>query len=91
MGWASGNEVFNPVCISIIGLIAHGKISEQAAENILTELITVLQYQDWDTEDGSLHDFKNHDYVVRAFKECGVSLNEEESEEDDDMPIMHGD
>lgn len=78
MGWASGNEIFDPVCTTLVELIDSEHISEQASEIILVKLIKVLQDQDWDTEDESLYDFRTFDFIVRAFATCNISLEGDE-------------
>lgn len=73
MGWSSGNEIFDPVCAIICDKVDNGRIQEDDAIIILTNLIHGLQDSDWDTEGESLDLFNNYPYVVKAFELCDIT------------------
>lgn len=83
MGWASGTEVFEPVAHEVVRQFRQAAITRQTARSILGVLIEALQARDWDTEAESLGLFREHDYIVAAFRDCDIH----EGEQDDDLSI----
>lgn len=81
MGWASGDEIFDPVAREVIRQFRTANITRQVARDILGTLIEALQARGWDTEGESLGEFREYDYVVAAFRDCDIH----EGEEDDDL------
>lgn len=76
MGWARGDDAFDPVCTVIVKAVSKKAMSEELATTILTELIKGLQNRGWDTEGESLGEFRSYPYVVDAFKKQGVEFDE---------------
>lgn len=72
MGWASAGEIFDPVAQALINSGA----DEYTKRTVLGPLIRQLQAGDWDTEDESLHEFKNDPVIVALFKKHGVVLED---------------
>jgi hypothetical protein len=90
MGWASGSEIFDPVCQVIVDFTeASTGMYPADATKILSVLIGQLQDGDWDTEYYSLEKFKQYPYVVAAFAENNINL-EEPTLEIEEEP-SHGD
>lgn len=79
MGWASAGDIFDPVAEQFVAGVENGGLSEEAAHRTLVTLISKLQDGDWDTEYESLMKFSRVPWVVQAFAECGVTLDEEDS------------
>lgn len=71
MGWASGNEVFDPVARELQRLLGD---QPQARQNIAAELIHALQQRGWDTEDESLGEFRNDPAIMAAFNQNQIYL-----------------
>ncbi len=74
MGWARGQDVFDPVALHIVKLVAKEEMDEEIGRGILVLLIDQLQSADWDTEDESLYEFRNIPFVAQAFAAQGVHL-----------------
>jgi len=72
MGWASGNEVFDPICRAL----QQAHMVPEARIKVLKIVIEAMQAQDWDTELESLERFADDPFTVRAFKECGVPADD---------------
>jgi hypothetical protein len=68
MGWASGDEIFDPVAQALIDLGADATTKRR----VLGTLIDKLQDNDWDTESESLERFWVDPVIVQAFYEHGV-------------------
>lgn len=69
MGWGSaGYKIFDPVAT---GLQEAGA-SDELKERVLTNLISTLQHEDWDTELDSLQGFLDDPAIVKAFASNGV-------------------
>lgn len=68
MGWASGDQVFDPVARE---LIASGATSD-VKQRVLSVLIQQLQERGWDTEGESLGLFADDPAIVAAFRERGI-------------------
>lgn len=83
MGWASGHQVFDPVARQVIHEFRNAALTRTTARTILATLIEALQARDWDTENESLDQFRDHDYVVAAFRDCDIH----DGEEDDDLSV----
>lgn len=70
MGWNSADEIFNPVAESLIKY----DVPDAVITGVLSVLIKALQDNDWDTEDESLHEYKNDPAIVEAFRLNGIVL-----------------
>ncbi|MER6605880.1 hypothetical protein ABT282_08165 [Streptomyces sp. NPDC000927] len=70
MGWASGNEIFDPVAET---LIIEGA-SDALKKSVCSALIKALRDRDWDTEDESLGMFEHDEAIVEAFRQNGIIL-----------------
>ena len=68
MGWASGDEVFDPVALKMQEL----GLSDEAKTEVLAVLIDALQERGWDTEGESLGEFADDEAIVEAFRRNGV-------------------
>ena len=69
MGYASaGHNIFDPVMKELMGCDSLTRYM------VALILIKALQADDWDTEDESLEIFAEDHAIVRAFAECGVTL-----------------
>lgn len=68
MGWSSGNEIFDPIAAGTT------TIDHPTRLKLLTNLIDLLQEQDWDTEDESLDQFRHDLTVAAAFYLNGVGV-----------------
>lgn len=82
MGWSSGDEVFDPVCTTIVNGVVTGQMEVDFATEVLIKLIRGLQDRGWDTEDESLGEFRDREFVVAAFKAQGVELSSEDDQEE---------
>jgi hypothetical protein len=71
MGWASANEIFDPVARKTAEL----GIPDGQRADLLETLIRQLQQGDWDTEDESLSQFENDPAVVEAFRRCDIIVH----------------
>jgi hypothetical protein len=70
MGWGSaGHRIFDPVARAL----TEAGASDELKEKTLTELIPVLQDEDWDTELDSLQKFLDDPAIVRAFANNGIT------------------
>lgn len=78
MGWASGGEVFDPICTVIIEAVRDGDMTPATATQVLTVIIDKLQERGWDTEPESLGEFIEYPYVVKAFANNFVEAEENE-------------
>lgn len=76
MGWNSANEIFDPVATMVVKAVEAKAIAEKDAQKLLSTLIGKLQEMDWDTESESLDDFADHAFVVAAFEENGIELED---------------
>jgi hypothetical protein len=76
MGWASGGDIFDPVAREIVYAVSDGLLDLNRASTILEVLIDALQSRDWDTEEESLEQFEDIDWIVAAFKRCNVPYEE---------------
>ncbi len=74
------NDVFNGVARRVNAYVEHSVFTTTVGQAILTELIEQLQDIDWDTEYESLEEFKDVPYIVQAFADCEVALENEEDE-----------
>ncbi len=63
MGWGSAGNIFEPVAAALIEAGA----SDDLKRRVLGKLIDTLQDEDWDTEDESLHEFRNDPVIVAEF------------------------
>ena len=71
MGWASvGHSIFDPV----MKALQESDAKPEVKKSVAVQLISVLQAEDWDTEDESLEEFSDDPVIVAAFAECGVYL-----------------
>ncbi|MFI1535513.1 hypothetical protein [Streptomyces anandii] len=69
MGWGSaGHKLFDPVARALIEAGA----SDELKEKTLTDLIPVLQEEDWDTELDSLQNFLDDPAIAKAFANNGI-------------------
>jgi hypothetical protein len=68
MGWASGDEVFDPVAKKLIELGAPDELKHQ----VCSVLIAALQNRGWDTESESLGMFPNDRAIIAAFRDNGI-------------------
>lgn len=68
MGWASGDEVFDPVARKLIELEA----SDEAKRGVCSVLIKALQDRGWDTEGESLGEFSDDPAIVAAFRDNDI-------------------
>lgn len=69
MGWGSaGHKIFDPVARALIEAGAPDELKEKT----LTNLIPVLQHEDWDTELDSLQNFLDDPAIVAAFTNNGI-------------------
>lgn len=74
MGWASANEIFDPVARKLIAMTDEQVVITE----ILAVLIHEMQQCNWDTEDESLKEFKDNPAIVEAFRrnkiiiQCGA-------------------
>ena len=70
MGWGpAGYKIFDPIASALIEAGA----SDELKEKTLTNLIRVLQHEDWDTELDSLQKFLDDPAVVKAFANNGIA------------------
>lgn len=83
MGWASGDQVFDPVAYEVVRQFQQANLNRATARAILGVLIEALQARGWDTEGESLGLFRKHDYVVSAFRDCGI----DDDEDNDDLRV----
>ena len=67
MGWASGNEVFEPVADALISTCA----SDQVKQTVCEALIKALLDRGWDTAEESLGLYEGNSAIVSAFETCG--------------------
>ncbi len=80
MGWASANDIFDPVCEEVVRLTQKGDgMYPIDATQILTVLIKQLQAHGWDTEGESLGEFARFPYVVEAFANNDIRLGNEDA------------
>ncbi|MBD3004796.1 hypothetical protein [Streptomyces sp. 5-10] len=70
MGWASGNEVFDPVAQALID----GGADDALKRAVCSALIGSLVDRGWDTEGESLGMFQDDAAIVAAFREHGVVI-----------------
>jgi hypothetical protein len=68
MGWASGDEVFDPVADTLIELGA----SDELKRAVCSVLIAALQNRGWDTESESLGMYPDDPAIVAAFRDNDV-------------------
>lgn len=84
MGWNSANEIFDPICEEVIRQTEKSDgLYPADATSLLTVIIHEFQESDWDTEDESLTRFQEYDYVVKAFANNDITLEEDENEQAD--------
>lgn len=70
MGWASANEIFDPVADVLIGSGADAGVQQA----VCSALIGSLLRQGWDTGEESLGLYRDHAPVVAAFREHGITV-----------------
>lgn len=70
MGWASGDEVFEPVANKLIELNAPADLKQQ----VCSVLIDALQNRGWDTESESLGMYQDDPAIIAAFRENDILL-----------------
>lgn len=70
MGWASGDEVFEPVARKLLDTCD----DQVVITEVLAVLINGLQEHGWDTEGESLGEFQDDEAVVEAFRRCGIVI-----------------
>lgn len=70
MGWASGDEVFDPVARRMQQLA----LPADAKTEVLSVLIEALQDRGWDTEGESLGEFVGDEAIVEAFRRNGIII-----------------
>lgn len=80
MGWASGSDIFDPVCKELVQGVRSQGLEEDVAIEILTVLIRELQNHGWDCEAESLGLYQDWTFVHEAFANQGVALDREEDE-----------
>lgn len=68
MGWASGDEVFDPVAQALVKQGA----SDEMKIAVLEPLIDALRDKGWDTEHESAGMFREDAAVMEAFRRAGV-------------------
>lgn len=73
MGWASGDEVFDPVAKALLRLTTYDVTYE-----VCRILIEQLQGRGWDTECESLGEFLDYPEIVAAFAANGVEMGGED-------------
>lgn len=84
MGWNTANDVFDPICEEVIRQTEKSDgLYPSDAISLLTVIIHEFQESDWDTEDESLRRFREYDYVVKAFANNDITLEEDENEQAD--------
>jgi hypothetical protein len=73
MGWSGAHDIFNGVADVLI----QTGVNSEAIRLTLLRLIRELQARDWDTEDESLDQFRDHPLIVSVFyaAEVGDSLD----------------
>jgi hypothetical protein len=71
MGWASGDEVFEPVANKLIELCAPAEMKRQ----VCSVLIDALQNRGWDTESESLGNYQDDPAIIAAFRENDILLS----------------
>lgn len=76
MGWASGGTVFDNVARSL----QHADADDTLKRHVLGPLIDSLRENDWDTEDESLHEFRDDAVIVELFAERGIHLDPDQHE-----------
>lgn len=64
MGWASGDEIFDPVATALIA----ARVEESALDSVCTVLAQKLMDRGWDTEDESVGEFRGHPVVQHAIR-----------------------
>lgn len=69
MGWGSGTVAFNIAANALI----EANASDEIKEKRLTQLIQVLQHEDWDTELDSLQGYLEDPAIVKAFANNGIT------------------
>lgn len=69
MGWSSAGNIFDKVADEAIIQVQSGHCSTAAATSILGKLIRELLDGDWDTEYESYSAYREHDFIVAAFKQ----------------------
>jgi hypothetical protein len=84
MGWNSAGEIFDPVAKTLVELNA----SDATKTRVLGDLIGALQDGDWDTEDGSLEQFKDDPAIVAAFADHDVHLDDETDSDSDVLALI---
>jgi hypothetical protein len=82
MGWASGDQVFDPVARELIAAGAEADMKRR----VLSVLIRQLRERGWDTEGESLGLFADDPAIVEAFRENGIVQNcgDEDGPDDSD-------
>lgn len=70
MGWASGNEVFEPVADALI----ESGASDDVKQAVCSALIGALLGRGWDTEAESLGLYADDVAIRAAFREHGVEV-----------------
>jgi hypothetical protein len=70
MGWASGDEVFEPVANKLIELNAPAELKRQ----VCSVPIEALQNRGWDTESESLGMYQDDPAIIAAFREHDILL-----------------
>lgn len=76
MGWNSAGDIADPQIALMVKAVDNDELSEALACTMLENLIDKLQDGDWDTEGESLEQFAHVPWVVRAFREKGVTLSD---------------
>ncbi len=74
MGWASGNDVVEPVVEGLITAVERGGMLTTDAEEVLYLLIRSCQNHGWDTEGETLGTYQDLPWVVKAFARTEIYL-----------------
>lgn len=71
MGWCSGTEIFDMMCESLLSDTPRSK------KELLTELVGILEYMDWDCQQDSI--FWDNPIVQEVMRELHPGWFDEES------------
>lgn len=74
MGWASGNDVVEPVIDGLIKAVEQGGMLTTDAEEVLYLLIRSCQNHGWDTEGETLGSYQDLPWVGKAFARAEIYL-----------------
>lgn len=76
MSWHGGTSIANALCDILQDKVVEGKLNEETAAAILTPVIRELLQSDWGDPENTLWAFAEERFVVQAFANNDVSVND---------------